>query len=478
MARQKLAEPAKFQLNYEKGLLLGAWLLCTFHTLLAAFRYAIDLNAFQPYERWYTVLFAAAVLFYPILTKVKYPRTMYRIKSFFKGAKMPGQILLIGIFCWFLLGLVIRQKVDHIRYFKVGDWWIMDTVVLFFVVFPFCRYAGREKAKAAISWMFHIVIACYSIFAYWCLWHVFHLNILELPGGGQIGLTRNLKLMLGCHYNLTGAISFSMILLALYMIFTQKLWVKILYVIALLPNLYVALLSNSRTVYVSLLLVGFAGAFLAGWYLLTDKKKVIRLVLSGTAAIVCAGMIWWLRKEVFVWFDSVTGFTYKLAASGTASSAGAGSAEDAVRELTNLSGRIEVWRAAIKTMFSGPLEFFFGVTPFLVTSALKELGGLTRDLAHAHNIILQVGVSMGVPAMIAFIAFLIRIMLVCIRMYLKARGEQLKNYGIVPIIIAGLVLMNMAEAYLVAYFSVMACVFFIMTGLISSSEYGTGSLKQ
>ena len=224
----------------------------------------------------------------------------------------------------------------------------------------------------------------------------------------------------------------------------------------------------------SLLLVGSAGAFLAGWYLLRDKKTVIRLIISGAAAVICLLLLRWLRTEVFVWFDSITDFTAKLAASGK----GADSAEEAVRELTHLSGRTKIWRASVKIMFSGPLEFFFGVTPFRVTPALRELGGLTEDFAHAHNAILQVGVSLGVPAMIAFIAFLIRIMLVCIRMYLKARGEQLKNYGIVPILIAGLVLMNMAEAYLVAYFSVMACVFFIMSGLMSGSEYGTGKFKE
>ena len=176
-----------------------------------------------------------------------------------------------------------------------------------------------------------------------------------------------------------------------------------------------------------------------------------------------AAVFWWLRTEMFVWFDKITGIKAALNA-GTSSGAAESAAED-VRELNNLSGRTNIWKGALKIMFSSLTAFFFGVTPFGVTEALKTYGGLKFDCAHAHNIFLQVGAGFGVPAMIAFTVFVIKILVKGLRVARKAHNMAFREAYAVPIIVLFLVVMNLAEAYLVAYYSIMSGVFFLMCGL-------------
>ena len=74
-------------------------------------------------------------------------------------------------------------------------------------------------------------------------------------------------------------------------------------------------------------------------------------------------------------------------------------------------------------MGSSPQKFFFGVTAFGVTDAIRDIGGYHKeDVTHAHNIILQGGISMGVLAMILFLAFLILVAVRCIRVLYRKTG--------------------------------------------------------
>ena len=110
------------------------------------------------------------------------------------------------------------------------------------------------------------------------------------------------------------------------------------------------------------------------------------------------------------------------------------------------------------------------MTPFSVTEALQQIGGLHFEAAHAHNVILQFGASFGVPAMIAFVIFLIRICIKCVRAVLDFNSPNYGHRMMIAITVASLMLMNLAEAYLVAYFSIMSCVFFLFCGFLDERE--------
>ena len=143
------------------------------------------------------------------------------------------------------------------------------------------------------------------------------------------------------------------------------------------------------------------------------------------------------------------------------------SAADSVRELTDLSGRGAIWIAALKVMVYNPRIFFFGVSPALASTALQQIGGITFEVAHAHNIILQLGICFGVPVMIAFLVFLLSMAIKCIRVLFSLNGNHFAGAFTIPIMILMLVVLNLAEAYLIAYFSVMSSVFFLFCGWIS-----------
>ena len=262
MAKKKLAEPAHFQLVYEEALRIGVWILGTFHMLLSAFRYTVRYKLFQPYEQWFGVALLISAIAYLLITALKYPQTTYRLKHFFTSMKNYEMFFMMGLLCWFVIVCAVRQKTDQINYFKFGDWWLYVSAVLAMILFPFSRYFGKENEKRVLQASLHLVVLSYSVFTGWALWHVFHLNIITLPSGSQIGMTANKELSLGCYYNISGAIACTVFAIALYMIVTQRTAFKIVYGIAAALQLCAALMSNSRTVFITLLFIAASAAFL------------------------------------------------------------------------------------------------------------------------------------------------------------------------------------------------------------------------
>ena len=92
--------------------------------------------------------------------------------------------------------------------------------------------------------------------------------------------------------------------------------------------------------------------------------------------------------------------------------------------------------------------------------------------AHAHNMILQIGVTLGVPAMIGFIAYLVITFLRCLRVGLgKSRG-QMEGMWVLPLAILGLMIVNMFEPFILLYFSAMGCLFVLFAGWVKALDKG------
>ena len=107
---------------------------------------------------------------------------------------------------------------------------------------------------------------------------------------------------------------------------------------------------------------------------------------------------------------------------------------------------------------------------------MMQIGGLPSECAHAHNVILQVGVAYGVPAMIGFIIFLVFIFLRSVQILFMKKEQSFRCAYMVPVVVLCLVVMNLAEAYLVGYYAIMSSVFFLFCGWIIEME--EGSLKE
>lgn len=147
--------------------------------------------------------------------------------------------------------------------------------------------------------------------------------------------------------------------------------------------------------------------------------------------------------------------------------------EEALRDLDNLitiKYRERIWKGVIAALKSNKLWFFFGATPLGSADAIREVLNIGRLVgpAVAHNQILQIGISIGVPMAVVFIIFLIFMGIKSFKLGLLGRNIEFHGAYILPIVYLTFVLISSVEAYLFATFSIMSSLFFLFCGWIDS----------
>ena len=467
---------------------MGFWafaIICC-HMLLATFQYIIPYRNYRPILRWAglgLVVFSAVV--WCISKKMR-----QETKQIFRSVRSFELAMLLGILLCFLLSCYVNGiglKRPFI-YFYAHDWFLFDSVVCSFLLFPLACAIGVKQVEKPIEVFMHVAVIPYTIFTAICLWHIFHLEVIDFPSGEHGGMTESVQLMLGFHYNVTGMIATTLFCLCVYMIFTQNLVVRVLYILLGIIQLVVVYLCNSRTIFVAVWVFIMIFAFFGTWRLAEKRGFIFRMGASIAVCAGCATLFWAGRTGMFILFERVTHFSEELAKErGEISFAGryyvtslvAGrdyfikpltqTGAESARKLTDLSNRMDVWKAAFKVMFSSPKIFFFGVTPAEITDSIWEIGNYHREkVAHAHNILLQIGTGMGVPAMVMFFLFLVSLAIRSVRVMLgKYRSKmQMKKSYLIPASVLCFVLIDMAEVYLLTRFSVIGCFFFLFAGWI------------
>lgn len=118
-------------------------------------------------------------------------------------------------------------------------------------------------------------------------------------------------------------------------------------------------------------------------------------------------------------------------------------------------------------MTTDRFNFFFGVTPAAVSDTITTVGRFPKEIAHAHNSILQIGVSIGVPMMAAYVVFLFQLGVKSIRIFFSKTSKA--SEIIFPGSLLTFLFLNMAEAYLFAYFSIISCAFYLISGIVDVS---------
>ena len=147
--------------------------------------------------------------------------------------------------------------------------------------------------------------------------------------------------------------------------------------------------------------------------------------------------------------------------------------KDSLRDLSNLDTmkyRMDVWKSAISVMRSDWRTFLFGVTPVGVPDALINIGNLYFRAWHAHNQVLQIGVSLGVPMMILFVIFLVITGIRAVRLCLTDGSRHFRGAYIIPVAFAAYVVLDLVESYLFATFDIMSSLFFLFCGWINVLE--------
>ena len=311
---KKRPEPSNAQLIYEKVLGFGTLFLILMHMLLALTRYVIDVSLFRPFESWYLVVLIAAALCYPLLCLILWRGTLPRIGKFLKKLCSPAQIFCALLFVWYIVVCWINQNEFDTPYFQLNDWWLLDTFVNCLIIFSLPRVLSEEKAKKYIHILLHIIALCGTAIAVYALRCLFTLNVVTLPGGGQIGMSEGEMFYIGAHYNICAAIELSLVLLCLYMLASQNWLLKIPYAAALLVHIYVLYLNNSRTAFVACMCSCALAVFLALWNVLYGKKTLLRWAAGFAGAAAAVGILWVMRPQAFQLFEDVTHFSELLEA--------------------------------------------------------------------------------------------------------------------------------------------------------------------
>lgn len=471
MARKKQPTVSAFQRTYEGVLRIAALLLATVHMWLSFARHFFapennmaaseTLQIMLKTEKWYAVGLLAILIVYLILSFTKFKDTSYRIRSLFRKAASAEGILLTCLFAYFLLCCYVQSRM-YSNIFKTIDIALFDFAVCAFILFPIPIVLGPQRTKRYIDVAFHSIMLFSTGFIVWGLWNLFHLNIVSLPNGLQFGMTDQFCLYPGVNQNIGAAIGVSMVLICMYMIASHGWIIKLIYSIVMLPHLYATLLTNSRASFVALLVAFTVFAFMLVWDGTKKSGTVKRILFAGVTAAATAAAIWMLRRGAFWLFDRVTHFSALVPESQSGGSA--------VRPINVDASRLRIWRASVGLMASGAREFLFGTPLSLIPSRLKEfvmnMYGFGNEYAHAHNIILQTGLAAGVPGMLLFLAFLIKILFPCIRTGIGKQPNHRQGAYMLPIAVLALLCLNMFEPFLLFYFSISACLFFLFCGYI------------
>lgn len=391
-------------------------------------------------DRYLALTAVAALVVYVILMLTKYRlHAKKTILSYIKQIFSGGNLWITMLFLWYLLTCVFWGTQIGGKIFKMNDRLLLDVFISFFVLYMF------PWDRRVYDWFIHILMLVDTVFMIWVLYNNFKLNILTVPGG-QIGMSKEYSLVIACNRNTTGAFAAVFLMLALYMVSTKKGVVRGAYIIAALIQLFPLYLSNSRTAYLACVIAIAAAGFFLGQRVYTRKYKV---VVSLGCALLCGAVVYALKYGVAALFNSITHLGEHIDA-------------DAIRDvdLTDTSGRIPIWIAAVKAMFLSSWNFMLGVTPARVEGILGYLQNKENYMLYTHNQFLQIGVAFGIPGLIFYCGWLVKTAKQCWKVAMNGR------YWMVACTVLMLVVANLTESYLIAYFYFCGSVFFLVCGMI------------
>ena len=364
-------------------------------------------------------------------------RALAPVKALLLRAKSSQQIFLLVFLVWYIVVCEIRAVTERKPYFTANDNRLFYTAMAAFVFFPLVSIAGRDKIKKIVDVMLGSAVAAYTPVCAWVLWNFYHGVFVILPSGNVVKLYQGLSLMIGVHRNTTAAYSLVLLSVCVYFLVSMKNWIKyVIFIPAAIVHLFVIMLSNSRTCYMVLIAMVIVTAVVRGAkYIKRIKVKNKALVVAAGILVLAAGVaaLYFLRSGIIA--SNAETWREKL------------NNPDAmrVRKMVGLNGRVNIWKASVKLMFSSWDRFLFGVTPPKLPSVLWEIGKFSVKFPHCHNLFLQVGTCFGVPMMLLYIWFTFSIARRGLRVMQSDCSGLFKGAWFIPVIVFGMLLTDMLE---------------------------------
>ena len=441
--------------------IVGAFsILAEYHILWNLFYPYLWKFPYQQIEFAFAICLAFVAVLYTVRNAIKRHNNIGHILGRYKNCVTFEHTFTIALFLWFVIDCLLQQTIDSANYLRINDWKLFCSGMAAFVFFPFVKVVGVKSSKDVIERMIHVIVLPYSVFWGWLLWQYFHLNFVTFPSSNQLKMVGAHWLEAGINRNTTAAHSAVMLALCIYMIATQRKKSKTLYLFAAIVHIIVVMLTDSRTSYVAVIcticatvLIGLCRSYcFRGASVICIIK---RLLLIAVITILCVIILAVIRKGTFVILD------YCL----QMYNGGSFDPTTAISSLDNLDGRDVIWISTIKMLLSSPKRLLIGVIPSQVGITLINMGLLKIRIAHCHNVLLEVGASLGVPTMLLYAWFLFSIFWRCIRM-IGAKVQQYEFAWVILIVLICLVVIDMAESFLFGPTSANMPIFHILAGWI------------
>ena len=378
-------------------------------------------------------------------------------KAFFKRIFCPEQLLILGILPLFVVTCAAMKSETGVDVFHYNRHYLLDACVCVLLLFPLP--AMLKKYPVIPRAMLMLLVGATFFFDAWAMVGVLKPSVVTV-GGNQIGMNSHFALCFACNENTTGAYHAMLFMLCVYFIVREKkLWVKTCFVPAVLLNLFILGLSDSRTALYSVLIAFgiVAGALVIRFGWRRTNRLSVRVAYCGAAVFAAAAaalLIYYTPKWSYALYDAATGYIRPV-------SGGGGSSE------SWLTGRELLWRSFLPAVTESPRRFLFGVTPIFVEQQITLQGIIdATGRSYMHNQYLQMGVAFGVPSMILYTVWTVLLAIKCVK--------SLKSYSGIALsgVIFMLVVANMLESYLFGFAYFCGGVFFLMAGMINA-DVGT-----
>ena len=439
-----------------------------YHLLIMMCSYVLDSTLLSsPWlaaDRYLVLVFFGWMILYLPVKYFAFPDGKDEITRFLKTLFGDGRLWLALLFAWALIGCLVLSGQDNPSFFsfiqngktaryltenavRLNDKYLMDLAVSLLVLCPLPALLGKYR-KAVCEGIFHLLTAAATLFMITVLIPYFDGRIVTAPGG-QIGVNAKGNMQIACNPNTTGAFAALFLMLSLYFITSpRKLFVKILYGLAALIHLFPLALSGSRTALVAsacgVAVIGFRWVF--GMKKVGSLSNAWRWVISAAAGLCAAGLLILSRYLIRDLYVAVTGFDFVS------------------DKAPGLSGRLKLWGDCLKASFATASNAVFGVTPYFVESAIGIVRNNPDNVLYAHNQFLQVLLSFGLPGLAFFCVWLVKTAVRCVRTGMKSSA-----YGLSAVVLM-LMVANMAESYLTAYFYFCGGMFFLIAGFVTACD--------
>jgi len=431
----------------EGFLALAAISLCLYHTLFSLGWQHFSLPKATVYMDYALVLLFAAAFLLAVLSQYRQHSSLGGLISSFSGNILNrytlGLVLLFGVFCI----SAILTNFTNPGSLVANRGCLYEAGISFFVIFPLGHWFALREDKRLLHGMIDLLTAAFTVFLALSFLSLFGENDFISISGVSIWDGR---LYLKTHPNVTGMVCCMLIMSGMYRFLVGGKWVKVLYGLAIILLFTALILTDSRASLVAF--IAGVGSFTVLCVLKRIKgKHSLKNVLFICIAAVFAVLLFLLMRNFNRLADAgfrTRGFLNDPLGAG--------------------SGRLELWWTILHDILPNHRDILLhGCSPYEIVDTLASLAGTVDKIGYAintHNQFLEVAMAYGVPAMAAFLLWLL--MLAKCSWKIGTASFQTTSLAerLLPLLLLVLIVNNMFETKLLFYRYVAGCVFFFIAG--------------